>query len=79
MTRTTPDFTSVACATSGMSLFSALCMLSWVLPQALNEIDRDFSAIALMRSFTGEVSSRSMCRPGPKVTTSISTFSPRFL
>ena len=39
MTRTTPDFTSVACATSGMSLFSALCMLSWVLPQALNEID----------------------------------------
>ena len=26
---------------------SALRMLSWVLPQALNEIDRDFSAIAL--------------------------------
>src|SRR5580704_6310693 len=39
MTRTTPDFTSVACSTSGMSLFSALCMLSWVLPQALTEGD----------------------------------------
>ena len=35
----------------------------------------DFSASTRSRSFTGEVSSRSMCRPGPKATISISTFS----
>ena len=60
MSRTTPDFTRVACATSGIALFSALPMFSWVLPQALNEIAGLFSAIALIRSFTGDVSSRSM-------------------
>ena len=51
----------------GMSLFSALRMFSWVLPQALKEISGVLSAISSIRAFTGDVSSRSMCRPGPKV------------
>ena len=37
------------------------------------------NASTSIRAFTGEVSSRSMCRPGPKVTTSIDTFSPSSL
>ena len=79
MTRTTPDLTSVASGIRPISLFSVLLMFSWVLPQALNEIDGVLAVIALIRAFTGEVSSRSMCRPGPNVTISISTFSPRSL
>jgi len=44
----------------------------WVFSQAENLIAEGNAAseICLMRSFTGEVSARSMCRPGPKVTIS---------
>jgi AcrR family transcriptional regulator len=77
ITRTTPDGTICACGMIGMSLPSALRMFSWVLPQALKEISGVLNASTSIRAFTGEVSSRSMCKPGPKVTTSIDTFSPR--
>jgi hypothetical protein len=56
---------------SGISFCSARLMLALVLSQAANEIDRELSASDLIRSFTGEVSSRSMLSPGPKVTISI--------
>jgi hypothetical protein len=59
MTRTTPDFTSVAWPTNGTILFSALRIFSWVLPQALNEID-GASQHVLDAIFAGEMSSHRM-------------------
>src|ERR1044072_2643640 len=73
ITRTTPDFTTCACDMMGTSLPSALRMFSRVLPQALKEISGVLNASTSIRAFTGEVSSRNMCRPGQNVTTSIDT------
>jgi hypothetical protein len=44
-----------------------------------NETSGLLNAIVSILSFTGEASARSMCRPAPKVITSILTFSPRSL
>src|SRR5437588_7515888 len=54
-----------------MSLFSALCILFWVLPQALNDASGVLSIISSMRAFTDDLLLRSICRPVQNVTTSI--------
>ena len=67
MIRTTPAGTMVACGMMVMGWPSRFSMPCLVLLQAEN-VSADGklnSASCLMRSFTGEVSSRSMCRPGP--------------
>src|SRR4029453_1951816 len=63
--RTTPEGTTLASLMSVTGLPSALLWLAWVLPQAMKVTLEFSSAIGAMRSFTGLVSARSMCSPGP--------------
>ncbi len=77
MSLTTPAGTTLAPGTRMIALPSAFSIAFMVLGQALRVIcGRRFRSDA-SRSFTGEVSSRNMLRPGPYATISIAMASPR--